>query len=280
MDRGWDDEVEERRPRRSLLLAAAVVPWVVLAFAVTRSGPGAATTDVTAAPVPAPATGTPARSPTATTPPPSPAPRPDAAAHVLTSGGVASTALPGLTGLALASARDHLGAAAPAVLATTDAPTDRYAEHLVIESLDHPAPGAVVATVAAVLLHRGDAGFERAELVRVAVPFTTGPEGVRLAGTPWRVLGPETTSVEPTGEPVEDADLFVEAGRALAAAGYDEVDVVGLVRLAAWPLLVAADAIAPGDHERRRHQLWLRPHLDSLVLAGTSPDLGLDEEAP
>ncbi|MBW3661488.1 MAG: hypothetical protein KY469_00185 [Actinobacteria bacterium] len=132
--------------------------------------------------------------------------------------------------------------------------------------------------MAAIVLHRGQDAFERAELVRLGVPLLTDGGTARLAGTPWRLPPADLEPVTPSLDPVDDPDLLVEAGAALTAAGYRDVEVTALDRTATWALSVTATAIAPGEVETATHQVWLRPHLSGLIVAGWRPET--PEEAP
>lgn len=275
-------EPEGPSSRRRIVVAVAVVPWLALGVLVAQGGRASAPTtspevdpaSVLAASPTATAVPRPAPSTTPTVTPPAPG-APDT---VVASGGLSRASLVHVVAVALASARDHLGGAAPALLGERAAPADRYVEHLHLEALDHPAPGAAVAVVAAIVLHRGQDGFDRAELVRLGVPLLTDGDTARLAGTPWRLPPADLEPITPSLDPVDDPDLLVEAAAALTAAGYRDVEVTALDRTAAWALSVTATAIAPGEDEDAAHQVWLRPHLSGLIVAGWRPDP--QEEAP
>jgi len=263
----------------------AVVPWIALVVLVVQGGRTPAPTppgDAAPAPVVAAApTAAPTPSdPASVLPEPAPSsarivtsPGQDVSDTVVTSGGLARASLLHVTAVALASARDHLGGAAPPLLLDGPrGPADRYVEHLQLEALDHPAPGAVVAVVVAIVLHRGEDAFDRAELVRLGVPLLTEGGIARLAGTPWRLPAADLEVDAPPLDPLDDPDLLVEAGRALTAAGYRDVEVTAMGRTATWALAVTVTAAAPGEDAAREHEVWLRPHLDGLVVAGWRPE--------
>lgn len=265
--RRWNDDEQPIR-RRPVLLVAATAPWLVLAIAI---GARAAATPPDAPP-PSATDATPVPTTTAIARPSSPEqaePDGDATdAPARSTGPDETPSLVGVSSLALVTARDHLGSAQPVTGHTGSG--DRYVEHLIVEAVDHPAPGALVVTIAAVVLERQDGAFVGAELVRLAVPFVTGRGSARVAGTPYPVPGPDLEVTVPTGTEVTDPDLAVDAALALTAAGYRGIEVVTLSRLDSWPLVVEARAVAPGATAPARHVVWLRPHLGGFVVAGTS----------
>lgn len=138
-----------------------------------------------------------------------------------------------------------------------------YAEHLVVEAVEQPAADAIVVTLVAVVL---DVGGGSPEVRRLAVPVAVTPDGPRLAGSPWdlpppildQVALPRETSTDPT-----DLDA---ARTALASAGLTDLDLVALHRTAGWPVI--AEVVTAGTD--RIHEVWLRPHLEGFVVAGTT----------
>lgn len=266
--------------RTRWLFVAAGLPWLVVASLLTRPGGAGADDPAVTAPVPSEgAIEVPASPPAGT-------------ASGAAEGGDGS-APDGITGTVTAAgalvAVDEDEARAVAVVAArrwlttvgpdapADAPADPpredlYAEHLVVEGVDHPAPGAAVVTIRAVVLRVDGGSYDGIELRRVAVPLRFDAGGAAPAGDPYLlpVDDPAPTTLEPTEE-IEDPDLLLAAGEALAAAGYRDIAVRSLHRTAAWPLVVTAD-VRVGDHDPPATMtVWLRPHLGRLVVAGTRP---------
>ncbi|MFW5933159.1 MAG: hypothetical protein ACOCT8_00345 [Actinomycetota bacterium] len=151
--------------------------------------------------------------------------------------------------------------------------TDTYAEHLVVEAVERTGPTAATVTVLAVVLHEG--AESDPEVRRLAVPITFDAEGPHPAGTPWELPAP---SLEPRPQqltPVDDPDQQLRAVEALAEAGLDELELLGLRTAEGGP--AAAEVRGPDGEE---HQVWLRHHLDGFVVAGIPlPDERLETPA-
>ena len=271
---GWlADDGAEPSPRRYGVLALAVVPWVVVAVLVLRPGP----TPVTAQPDPDPTTTTgdatdpPEPAPPTATAAPQVAPtrRPGPTIH---GGARTTTTLADATSLASLVARDWLGGVGPRT-GIVDAPLhpDAYVAHLAVEAVDHPAPDHVVVTVIGVLLHADDDGYRRAEVVRAAVPIAVDGRGAHPAGEPWLLRSPELAMTPPPAGEIDDPTLIPEAAAALEAAGYGDVNVARVEATDGWPFIAVAEAVAPGQQERRTHVVWLRVHGNQFVVAGDRP---------
>lgn len=144
-----------------------------------------------------------------------------------------------------------------------------YVDQLHVAGVDHPAPGAVVVTLLAVLLEKTDGRYTSASLRRLAVPVVTGADGASPAGRPWWLPTPRLSQRTLPTEDLEDPGLLVDAGAALTAAGYSSVDVRSLRRTGSWPYVVTARAVAPGERRVARHLVWLRAEGARLVVAGT-----------
>jgi hypothetical protein len=104
-----------------------------------------------------------------------------------------------------------------------------------------------------------------------------GP-GARPAGTPWLLPPPDLQLDAPAWtEQFHDEAALAEAGAALHAAGYRDVDVRELRLSDGWALMVVADAVAPGAATSATHAVWLRDHLGRLVVAGWLPSETTDQ---
>ncbi|HEX2028374.1 MAG TPA: hypothetical protein VHF25_10290, partial [Nitriliruptorales bacterium] len=150
-------------------------------------------------------------------------------------------------------------------------PTGAYVEHLAVESVDHPGPGAAVVTLVAVLLDVEDGRYGAARVVRLAVPVRLDSAGARPAGNPWWLLPPSLEADPPRWTPVDEPDRMADAGVALAGAGYTVTQVAALEASPGWPLRATVHATAPGEDQPRQHTVWLREHLGELVVAGWLP---------
>jgi hypothetical protein len=157
--------------------------------------------------------------------------------------------------------------------------TGAYVEHIIVESVDIPAPDAAVVTLVAVLLDVEEGTYSDARAVRIAVPVHLAREGARPAGTPWWLPGPDLRPIT-VGEQALDDDptVLADAGAALQAAGYREIDVRSVALSDRWPIVVSATGVAPGQSAPAEHRVWLRQHLDGLVVAGWLPDVITDDE--
>lgn len=258
--------------RRALLFAAAAVPWVVVTVLLLRPVP------VGDATVTAPSrTPSPRARPTAppvAVPTPSASPRAEAPeATVLAGGGRVVPGLGDAAAVAVIIARAWLTGVPPRLDVPGIAPvTDAYVDHLAVEAIDIPAPGAAVVSVVAVMLEPDGGRYVDATVRRVAVPLHFDAVGARPAGEPWWLPSPDLRmSPLRLGEPVTDVDLLREATSAIEAAGYRRVAVQRAAPTHGWPFQVHLRGVAPGEADRRRHVVWLRPHLGGFVLAGALP---------
>lgn len=150
-------------------------------------------------------------------------------------------------------------AAALAVLvARRTALTTTSDPFVVLEALERPSGDAVVVTV---LVDDGAGPVER-----LAVPVALGPEGARLAGTPWALPAPDPEVLEPDTSPITDALLLDSARRALDDLGLPTTDL-RLARTTSWPVVATAR-----DSTGTTSRVWLRWHLDRYVVAGLPLD--------
>lgn len=276
-DGGRGGERSGADTRRWVFLLAAGVPWIAVAAFLLMGG-GDPSPDA-GAPADAPASGGGTEpSPEATqeavagAPPAGPA-APDGGPRVVSTGARAAMDRGEIAAAAMPVARAWITGIGPRVeVVGLDPPADRFADHLVVEAVDLPAPGAAVVTLLAVMLRADGEDYHAAEVRRMAVPLRIDGARVAPAGAPWWLEGPDLTVAPlPAGEPVDDTDLLVEAGAALSAAGYREVEVTELATTGTWPLVATVTAAAPGETARATHTVWLRRHLDRLVVAGTRP---------
>lgn len=271
----WDDPgVEESgkgESRRRGLYVAAAIPWIIigLIFASGSDRPDPSqheetvtadvSTDTIADDEPAESTFVDA------------SPMPEALLFGGRTGPTASDA----AAVAVLVARDWLGDVGPGLGERREA-RDSYVEHLAVEAVDFPAPGAAVVSVIAVVLDVVDGEYTSARAVRAAVPVRLDRYGARPAGSPWLLPMPDLRTDEPQwGEEIADPAAQAEAGAALQAAGYREIDIQQLTLSDGWPLRVVAKAIAPGEQSPTTHVIWLRDHLGALVVAGWLPESGV-----
>jgi hypothetical protein len=139
-----------------------------------------------------------------------------------------------------------------------------YAEHLVVEAVEQPAPDAVVVTLVAVVLDA--AGNSPPAVRRLAIPVASTPNGPRLVGSPWELPPPILDRVVLAREATTDATDLEAARSALVAAGLTDLDLVALHRTGGWPVI--AEVTTPGTDVAR--EVWLRRHLGGYVVAGTT----------
>jgi|GEM_PF-1589451 len=167
--------------------------------------------------------------------------------------------------LAIAVARGWLTGLGPrlALPGATPEP-DSYAEHLVVEAVEQPSERTSVVTVLAVVLTDPDGDDMAVELRRLAVPLATDQGAPRPAGPPWLLPGPTLTPVEVELTPLDDPAAVDAATAALAVAGLGELELRALATAEGWPVVATAS-----DGERD-HTIWLRPHLDGFVVAGST----------
>lgn len=267
---------------RRWLLVAAALPWVVVVAVLVTGERVAAPAAVSSGDATSAATGAPSpvtapvgtTSPAETAAPPAPDATSDHLAPVALDGTTGPTALGAARGLALVVARSWLSTrpAGPAVDGLTPAAGAdiHYVEHLVVESIDHPAPGALVVALRAVVLPVEGDRYGTAEQLLLAVPIELGADGARPAGTPWRLPLDTPALNEPATSPIDDPDLQLAAVDAVVAAGYRDVDLSALSRTSGWAWVADVTARAPGEDDRGAHRIWLRSDVGRLVVAGTS----------
>ncbi len=282
----WDflDEAPTRRPTRRgrLALAAAALPWAVLVLLLARplqlSGPSSPPS--AEGPQATAGGGPPSSASSAPARPPGPSAHPvqegaqsrQEGALGMRFGGRATVGPGDAAAAAITVARAWLGDVGPPLeLGLGRAGTGAYVEHLAVEAVDHPAPGAVVVTLVAVLLDAERGTYRSARVVRLGVPVRLDGDGARPAGSPWWLPAPELAPSTPTWRQVEEGPELAEAGAALEAAGYRSVEVRSLDRSDGWPWRVLAFATAPGAATPAEHTVWLREHLGQLVVAGWLP---------
>lgn len=281
----WGAATPPRTSRRWLLVAA-VVPWVVVVAIMLTGGRGRAPTAQAGgiasdtAPTASP---TPTMTPSATSSDASGSRPPDDGDEVAR-GGDTVLALSGeigpstrgqAEGVAIVVTRSWLSARppGPGVDGLEPAPgaESRYVEHVAVESVDHPARGALVVTVRAVVLPVEGDSYGQAHQLRVAVPLTIDADHARPAGVPWLLPVDPPAVTLPQTAPVDDVDLQVTAAEAVTAAGYRDVSLTRLERTSGWAWVAVVEARAPTEQEAREHALWLRSDVGRLVVAGTAP---------
>lgn len=288
----WHAEPSPHRTSRRWLLLAALAPWVVVA-AILVSDPRPPAPSPPPSTVDAPTTmpGSDAPAPTTSTE----APRPDAATpgsstpdviappSASLAGSVAPDTRGQAVGLAAIVARSWLSTRPDGVpiegLDASPGADSRYVEHLVVESIDHPARGAVVVTVRALALPVEGHAYGAGEQLRVAVPISLDADHARLAGPPWPLAVEDVTMEPPTAAPVDDADLQLAAAEAVMGAGYRDVALVSLERTSGWAWIATAEARAPGQDESATHVIWLRSDVGRLAVAGAPPPTAADPPA-
>lgn len=167
--------------------------------------------------------------------------------------------------LAIAIARGWLTGLGPrlALPGATPAP-DTYAEHLIVEAVEHPSERTSVVTVLAIVLTDPDDDEVAVELRRLAVPVATDEGAPRPAGAPWLLPGPTLTPAEVELSPVDDPEAVDAATTALAVAGLGDLVVRALATAEGWPMVAT---VSDGDQD---HTIWLRRHLDGFVVAGST----------
>lgn len=172
-----------------------------------------------------------------------------------------------LVALAVVLARAHLTGIGPGLEVEGAEPlAESYAEHLVVEAVEHPSPSTAVVTVLAVLLIDPSTGPSRVELRRLAVPLTRTEDVPATGGPPWELPPPSLpvpAAVEL--EPVEDPSLVAAADTALAVAGLGDQRTTALATAPGWPLVATTI-----DDQGEERSLWLRRHLEGLVVAGST----------
>lgn len=166
--------------------------------------------------------------------------------------------------LGLVVARAALTGIAPvlAIEGIEAAGSDRYAEHLIVEAVEHTGSDAMTVTVLAIVLTTGDE--LAAEVVRLAVPVTLDGDGAHPAGAPWQLPAPTLTPRPPELDPLDDPDTELRAAEALAAAGLEELELTSVLAAEHGPAVAVASSADGGQQT-----VWLRRHLDGFVVAGT-----------
>lgn len=299
MDEHADAPPERRTTRRPMLLVAlAVVPWLVVAALLLA--PGRTVTEEPAATPPAdtghgranaaPSEATPAEgAPADTTGPPATGesagvpPRdggqPDPGAVADPSGaGLELLEIRGqwraqagaeeAASVAVAVARAWLTGLEPRLHVDGVEPVDdrAYVEHLVVEAVEQPAAGASVVTLVAVVLD-GEELLPRVR--RLAVPVSWGSSGPQPAGTPWWLPAPSLRTRPLERAAVEDDAEELAVLEALAAAGFEVDGIDGLWRTGSWPMVAEVRARTPAG-DRLDGPVWLRPHQGGYVVGGTT----------
>jgi hypothetical protein len=126
---------------------------------------------------------------------------------------------------------------------------------VVLEAVEQPGQGAAVITL--LIAPRGvSAG---APVHRVAFPILIDVDGASLGGAPWELPPPAHERRPLDGVPVADPELVASARRALDAVGHDGGSLRSLDATAGWPFIARTSTGA---------QLWLRWHVDGLVVTG------------
>ncbi|MGH8905457.1 MAG: hypothetical protein ACRD0K_02820 [Egibacteraceae bacterium] len=235
--RWWDEQDADDRQgrRRKAVWVLAALPWLIvagLALGRGRTPVPAVAPVIAAAPLPSPA-------PQEVSPDRTPPEQPLDPAL----GAVAALAVQG-------------------ALTSTDPATGRarYVDLALPEAATWIGDIAIV-RVAAVVLEGAQGRWDQPRRARYAVPIGTGQGALTLLSPPWALPDPpQTTPAVAALTPLEDQARAELAGRAMTAAGYQDVDVHGLARhpVMAGVLQAEANAIAPGETSSRRHTVWLR----------------------
>lgn len=235
------------RRRRAVLVAA---PWFLaaaLGVAALVTRPAATASPAT----PPSATASPATdaaaavgtsvpgSPLPTSAPPQPEPVP-------------SGSLPATTRLqVLATARAALGSAG---LPADAGPADRWAIDVRLGEVSRVTGDLAVATVHALVIQLGEAGWSGPTPAAVAVPLLLSPEPL-VAGPAWPLAAPPSPLAEPDAQPVPDPDPAMVVPLQDAGWTVDEVTAVDLVGGAV--LRIGLVGTPPDGGERGDHTVWL-----------------------
>lgn len=248
-----DDEPRppQRRHRRLLLIAA--LPWTVAAV---LGGVALMSGEADPAPVAAgdQGPGDPPAAGAADNPPHLPAPLDPAL------GAAAAVAVR----LAVTTAGD-----------TPDGQERRYVDLAVPESVSWAGDLAVV-TIRAVVLEGPTDHWRSARPARFAVPVGVVDGDAVALDEPWALPVPDRPDPAPGWTPALTAPEPI--AEAVTAAGYADADVVEVAAHSDHPTLLRAriQARAPGEQERRAHQLWLHTEPEPAVL-GLEPSPGQDD---
>jgi len=285
-DEHWPINDDTKRPTpKPLLIAIAVLPWIVVALMVARPGgddrraaippsavswapdAGAGSADSRAWVADgSQAEGHPAHVyPSDPLPPASPRPMtPTGAVHQAAGAAATAIARAWITGI-----DPQLG-----ISGLEPAGDSWYVEHLAVEAIEAFDDDIAVVSLIAIVIG-GSPETLTAHVRRVAVPMSV--RGVpRPAGMPWWLPEPQWDVRPPNSHRVEDPDAQQQAVEALRQAGYTDVQLVGLHRSDGWPWLAHMQgrtrAGQPVDGE-----VMLYRARDRFVVAGSSH---LDDPAP
>lgn len=255
----WDDDASDRSKgshRWQLLLAFAVLPWLVVAGLAWERAP-------VNQPVPAPVP---------------PSPRETAGVDAMAPPPARSVPLAEQP-TALVSLDPALGAAAALtvqdVLTGSDEATGRrrYVDLALPESVIWVGDVAIV-QVAAVVLEGAPGRWDAPRHARYAVPLRAGSTGHRVLGPPWALADAPDIAPEPANfVPFHDQVVAEAVGRTLTEAGYSDAHVSQLGRDPSIPGVLQAEitAIAPGEASAREHALWLRDDEMPTLLGALAP---------
>lgn len=250
---------EPRRPRRVALLLVATVPWLVLLVVFVRP----AATPPAGAVIPT----------EVATPSVVPSPTRARTAEVATVHGNTNATPEAAKALAVVVARAHLSTAGPApqIPGIEPGPAGRYVEHVAVEAVDMPAPGAAVVTVVAVALTATGDRYDGVEVVRLAVPIVFVGDRASPGGQPWTLRPVDLTPTMLTVTPDQRPEFTDAAARALTEAGFSEITDVQVATADGWPVVAEFTGAGIGEAEIRTHVVWLRRHFDGLAVAGIVP---------
>jgi len=175
-----------------------------------------------------------------------------------------------LGAVAMLVARAWLGGAGPVLSVDGLEPlTGTYLEQVAVETVERPGPGVAVVSLSAVVLEAQGEGFV-ARARRLAVPLAVGDVRVRPAGQPWWLPGHDLTPTTLETTPVDEEPEMLAAAQAVSDAGYQEVELVALERSGTGPWIAWVESITPEGLEVSG-PVWLRRHLDGFVVVGTPP---------
>lgn len=258
---GWDDPPPRRAGPGTRLLAAAVLPWLVVAVLGVVLVTGRSDADVAPPEVPVVATGSSAQ--------PSPAPTPAAGAG--SQPPAAADGNPAATPTATAGDGEQVAAVAAALVADAVVAGGGYPAQLSVEGVEWVGDVGVARVVSAVLRSQ-DGAWAGGGIARYGVGVRVAGGAAVALGAPWP-LPPPTLAATPAGQPVSDPDVTSGVVAALDAAGYRDVTALAVEADASLPDLLVArmSALAPGGAARGEHVVWLRAHPRPAVLALPAP---------
>lgn len=237
---------QQPRRRRALLLVA---PWAlaaVLGIAALVTRPAG-----TASPMTAPPATTPTEDGTPAVAAPVPGGRLPKTAPAQPDREPPGSLPPAARLQVLATARVALGTAG---LPDDAGRADRWAIEVRLVEVSRVTSDLAVATVHALVILLGDAGWTGPTPAAVAVPLLLSPEPM-VAGPAWPLPAPAPAEAEPDAEVITDPDPSMITP--LEAAGWtvDEVTTADLVGGAV--LRLGLLGVPPGDTERGHHVVWL-----------------------